>query len=162
MTERERIHVTDQSTAAEAVTALLRSARHRVDILSPTLDPLLYDTKDCVDALRSLITSAGRHAQVRILVADAGALVGRGHRLLELSRKLSTFMEIRRLSEEDRQEDIAMLLVDGESYLYWGPGNGYMGNGQWHSHGNCRRPAQRFQDAWDRSVADPALRRLHL
>ncbi|MCC5857436.1 MAG: hypothetical protein JJT90_04715 [Ectothiorhodospiraceae bacterium] len=162
MEEVERLHVTTQEQAADTVQALLQAARHQVDLLSPLLDPALYDRPPCLEALRRMVVNAGRHARVRVLVADADAVVSRGHRLIELSRQLSSFIEIRRLAEEDRNEEIAMLLVDGESYLYWGPGTGYQGSGRRHHRGSCRRLRQLFQDCWDRSEPAPSLRRLHL
>lgn len=162
MNETQRIHVTEQREAAETVAALLQSARHRIDVLSPRLDPLLYDQPDCLEALRNIVVEARRHARARFLVADVSAVISRGHRMIELSRQLSTYIEIRRLSADDRDDETGLLIVDNESYLHWEPGAGYQGTGRWHSRGTCRRHAQWFQECWDRSEPDPSLRRLHL
>lgn len=162
MSEQERLLTATAADAAELVARLLESARRTVDILSPQLDPAVYDQQPCLDALRALIVAAGKHARVRVLVADVDALVARGHRMIELSRRLSTFMTIRRLAEEDSTEPDGFITVDGSSFLHWQAGAGYQGQGRRDDRGRCRRLDRLFQERWDRSRPHPALRQLHI
>ncbi|MCC5811941.1 MAG: hypothetical protein JJU06_16390 [Ectothiorhodospiraceae bacterium] len=162
MSDMERFRTSTPAEAAEAVARVLGGARRRVDILSPQLDPVLYDQQPCLDTLRAMIVDAGRYASVRVLVVDVDALVARGHRMIEMSRRLSSFMSIRCLAEEDCVEPEAFLVVDDASYLYWPTGAGYQGHGRINDRGGCGRLSRLFQECWERSQPHPALRQLHL
>src|SRR5690625_667199 len=65
---------------------LSANARRHLDILSHTLDPLVYECPETVDALSAL---ARRHklARVRILVQDTLPLIERGHALVRLAQR---------------------------------------------------------------------------
>ena len=162
MTDGEVIRSDTAGEAAECVIRLLAKARYRVDIESLHLDPLLYDRRGVRDALRRLVVKAARRARVRIVVRDAAPLVQAGHRLLELSRQLTSFVEIRELSSEDAAEPAPCVIVDGEHYLRWQADAGYVGSGRWNNRGHAGRSRRHFNERWERAAQPPALRRLQL
>ena len=147
---------------ADCVIRLLAQARYRVDIESLQLDPLLYDRRGVRDALRRLVVKEARRARVRIVVTDAAPLVQAGHRLLELSRQLTSHVEIRELSTEDAAEPAPCVIVDDEHYFRWQAGAGYVGSGRWNDRGHAGRWRRHFNERWERADLPPALRRLHL
>ena len=58
-------------------------------IFSRDLDPPIFDQKELLDSLAALVT---RHSEikVRVLVQDIERVIKRGHRLIELSRRLTS------------------------------------------------------------------------
>lgn len=157
-----RYRTATMEDARKAVQALLETARYQVDILSPLLDHQLYDQAPVINALRRVVVEGGRHSRIRILVADPGPVVQRSHRLVHLARKLSTFMEIRHLGNDDRIDPPSWLSVDTESCARWEPNAGYEGVVGPGCRGDARRMERAFNELWNRSSSDPSLRRLHI
>jgi len=158
----ERHAMVSLAASVDAVDTLLETSRHRVDLLSAGLDPNLYNRVQSADALRRLVVNAGKRARIRILVSDAGNLARQGHRLLELSRQLTSFVEIRQLAEDDAQQNQAILIGDGRHYCHWPDGMAYNGAACLHGRGVARRLERVFNGLWERAAVDPELRRLHL
>ncbi|MCH2222557.1 MAG: hypothetical protein MK097_19870 [Dechloromonas sp.] len=77
---------------------LCDDARRHIDILSPELEHGLFDTPEFVEQVSRLARS-GPNGRIRILIQDSRAMVERGHRLLELARRLPSRIEIRKLAE---------------------------------------------------------------
>ena len=84
-----------RSEVAEVTQRLAAQARRLLLLHSENLSPEIYDRPAFLDAVRAF---ARRHSQARflILVQDARQAVQRGHRLIELSRQLSSTIEFRR------------------------------------------------------------------
>lgn len=160
LNQRHRIATMDE--ARDAVAQVLALGLYRVDILSPALDPRLYDQAPVVDAIRRVIVDARQRARVRILVAEPETVAQRGHRLMNLARTVTTHMGIRQLSPDDRQDPPAWLLVDGAHYARWEPDSDYEGIVGLRCRGDAGKLLRTFDEYWERSVSDPGLRRLHI
>lgn len=141
--------------------AMTAQARHRLDLLSGDLDAPLYDDAAFLDALKQLCTGS-RRAQVRVLVADSGPAVRDGHRLIELARRLSSFITIHRLAAEDRDCNRAFLLADDTGYISRDGFDRYEAACDFAAPARATELAREFQLYWERSEPDPNLRRLHL
>lgn len=157
-----RYRVTTAIEAAEAVTELVSGARRSIDILSPALDPVLYDQATVTAAVRDLVTNAGRRARVRLLIRDGGEVVGVGHGLVRLSQQLTTAIAIRRLAAEDADDEDACVIVDERAVLRWDVGSGYMAWVEPHARGEARRVTRAFLARWERGQPAPELRHLVL
>ncbi len=158
----ERYHTTSLAEARGAVWSLLQEARHRIDILSPDLDPQVYDQQPVLDSLRRIMVDGGRRARIRILVANGAQLAQRGHRLIELARQLPSYMQIRQLAEEDRAETPAWVCADSEGFARWDSDAGYHGFVATEGRAEALRLERAFDELWERSRIEPALRRLSL
>lgn len=148
--------------ATIAIDTLLTSGRYRVDILSLALEPALYDRPPVADALRSIVTSAGRRAQIRILLEDGAEATRGGHRIVALAQQLTTGIDVRRLSSEDAGYATTCLIVDKRAVIRWQPAGAYAAYVAPDSRAAAHRLGREFLDFWERAEPEPELRRLTL
>lgn len=154
--------VLDRKSEICAVTrALADQARHTLLLHIEDLDPAIYEQGPFVDALSRLARSNSK-ARIRILIQDARRAVQQGSRLIELSRRLSTYIQFRRPAPEYRDCHESFLLADKSGYLYRpNPGrNEAIAN--FHDPGKVNDWEKYFMEVWTRSEPDPEIRRLHL
>ena len=141
---------------------ILRQARRTVDILAPDLDPFVLDREPPLDALAQL-TRVSRFTRIRVLFHDAGSAVRDGHRLIHVARRFPSFISMRRVAEEHREESASWIVVDSRHAL-WRPDFTVKEGGHlFHEEpGKATQLVRRFNRWWEYSAADPALRELHL
>jgi hypothetical protein len=101
----------------DAACELARSARLQLNILTYTFEREIYGHPDFVQAVQKLATQHAR-AKVRILIHSPEWASRSGHRLVELARRLSSFIELRELNEQDRQLTSEVLIADENALLY--------------------------------------------
>ncbi len=140
---------------------LCASARRYLRILSPELDHEVFDNDALRDAI-SALARRSRHTQVRILVQDAHALAHRGHRLLELARRLPNLVHIQVLSEYPELNDDTLVIRDSDGLLFKPGDNEHQGRYEPDSRAVAMPYVERFDELWERSVPDAELRRLGL
>lgn len=141
--------------------ALVQQARRGLDIFSRDLDAALYDHSDFLDAIKELAT-ASRHTHVRILIQDSEPAVKYGNRLVELARRLTTAMEIRLVHPDLRDHTEAFLVADAAGYLHRQYSSRYEATLSFNDPFRARELLQFFEAAWNHSLVDNNLRRLHL
>ncbi len=152
---------TVEDTRLAALT-LARQARRRILIFTRDLDPPLYNNLLFTTALLNLILRSKHHAQIRILVQDPDHAVKHGHRLLDLCRRFSSFIEARRLPEEYRNHPEAFLIADETGLLHWRYADRYEGTVNYSAPRAASELARFFTNVWELSVPDPELRSLQL
>ncbi|MGV8769557.1 DUF7931 domain-containing protein, partial [Pseudomonas aeruginosa] len=81
-----------------------------------------------------------------------------GHRLINLSRRLSSYCLIRRLIPDYPKEDDAFLLADDQCLLLRTKPAQRAGYACARAAGRLRQLQARFEQAWDTSLSDPDLR----
>lgn len=145
----------------EYTVALCTSARRHLDILSHTLDPLVYEHPDAVTALSALARSH-RLARVRILVQDTLPLIERGHALVRLAQRLPSKIEVRKQHGALENADMAFLLADSEQVLYKHDDPLYRGFVNFKAPAEVRALRETFVRAWEYAQPDPQLQQLHL
>ena len=140
---------------------LLEQARLTVDVMTRDLDRRIYDDDDCLAALRA-IAVRHRKARIRILARELDTAIRHDHRLIELARRLSSFIEIRRLGEDHKDYNEAFLLADGTGVIYRGQANRFEGWASYHQPLKARELQKMFDEAWEQAIVDPNMRRLHI
>lgn len=146
---------------AELILVLAGSARRYLDILSPGLDPQVFDRGDLVSAFSALVRQA-RDARVRVLVRDAGAVTSRGHRLLSLSRRLPSSVHLRHLPEHPDWRGHTSVIRDRDGLLCApsdDPARGYF---RIDDRADATRESAAFDELWRYAVVHPGFRNLHL
>ncbi|MEM9256625.1 MAG: hypothetical protein AAGA91_14355 [Pseudomonadota bacterium] len=145
----------------ELVVELVRSATRYVDILSPALDHNVFDKGEMVAALSDLARRS-RQTRVRILISDARAVVGRGHRLLQLARRLPSTIIIQRLSDHPDWRGETVVTRDRDGVAYRPAGSDSNGFYEPNSRASALPHLDQFEELWRYSERDPNLRALQL
>lgn len=146
---------------ARAARALISDVCNAVDIFTPDLEPHIYDQRDFLDRLTMPPLGKPR-ATVRILVKDSQPAIKNGHRLVELVRKLSSYMEIRKVHKDFAEYDEAFMLVDNCGVMRRRISARFAGTVCFNDTQEVTNLRKIFDEVWDRSDPDPELRRLNI
>ncbi len=151
------------STRAEfrdTATELARSASREIALLTYAFEREIYGHPDFVEAIQSLATRH-RMARIRILIHSPEMASRSGHRLVELARRLTSFMEIRELHEQDKQLTSEVVIADESGLLYRESPDTLVARYQPNAPQEARAWLRRFDGLWAGGAAVQALRRLH-
>lgn len=144
-----------------AALALANQARRTLHLFTRDLDPTLYDHLPFLEAVRRLAVR-GVESRVRILVLEPQRVVRRGHRLIELGRRLTTGIGLRRPPPEYRDHTEHFLIADETGVLFRPLEERYEGWVSFHAPLAARARLKFFAEAWAGSAPDPELQRLYL
>jgi predicted GNAT family N-acyltransferase len=144
---------------ATLAVALSEGARRHLRIYSHRLDHKVFDNPELASALTRLVRR-GRQSDIRILVNDAKPMTSRGHRLLELSRRLSSSISIRVLDEHPELPEATFVVRDNDGILYKPDERGANGFYEPASRASAKRFVTSFDALWRWGQNDPSLRRL--
>ncbi len=145
----------------DACLCLAQGARRELLILSRDLDPDFYDQAPFLAEVRRLAL-ATPHLPVRALVYEPRVAVLAGHRLIDLARRLSSRIAIRRVAEDFRDRLDAFLIADGRGYCLRRLADRPEALASYAAPGDAGRLRAEFEPIWERSDADTELRRLHI
>jgi len=140
---------------------MARQATHSIDIVSRHLDPKMYDNSDFCEAVRQLIVGS-RRARVRVLLRHVDATIKRGHRLLTLSQRVSSFIEMRVPAKEFDEYNAAFLIVDTAGVIYRTNSDRFEGTANFNDPRAARDLSHQFEEMWQTASPDANLRRSHL
>lgn len=143
----------------ELVVELCASASRYVCILSPRLDHAVFDSQALASTLSALARSA-RQSEVRILIADTRGVVGRGHRLLELARRIPSLVQIRRLNEHPDWKGQTVIVRDRDGVLHKSGSSDHDGFYEPDSRASAQKQLEVFDELWRYATQDPELRTL--
>lgn len=156
---RTLIKLSGSADHRELAIQMAAQCRRGMDIVSRHLDPAVYDDQVFVTAVKALVLKHTR-SRVRILVLNTAPVVQRGHRLLELAIRLSSFIELRTPAPEHREFNEAILVADQLGFMYRPLSDRYAGSASFCDRKTARGLTQRFDELWQYAVPDPNLRRL--
>jgi len=153
----------DQPQAqARAVAAMTAQAARTLLVLTPDLEPPLYDQRPFLAAVRRLALDRRGRLPVRILLIDAEPPVRRGHRLIELSRQLSSSVQIRAVPEEFAEQCDHFLVADDSGYCLRRFAAPTTALADFADPAQARRLRRHFEQIWEQGATHPALRRLYI
>jgi len=144
-----------------AMLALAQQGRRTLDLVTRHLDPPLLDREDFADAVKA-VALGSKYAEIRILLLDPGPVVGRGHRLVQLAQRLSSFVQLRVPSPEHKEFNEAWLVVDKRAYAHRRFSDRFEATVNFNDPRLASQLGNRFDEIWQRATPDPNLRRLHL
>ena len=143
----------------ELAVELCTEARRYIRILSPDLDHEVFDSEALSNAI-SALARRSRYTEVRILVQNTRAIVQRGHRLLELARRIPSLVHIQVLSEHPEVSNDTMVIRDMDGLLFKPGDSEQQGIYEADSKAITAAYVEKFDDLWELSVPDVELRRL--
>ena len=147
--------------AIQVLVQMLSTARRTLCLYSQQLDSHLFDDADVVDALSKFVRAAAPN-QLQVLIHSSQLAVARGHRLVELARRLESKIEIRLVPQDMHSEDRTFLAWDNAGYWLQPDHSKYLGDANDADPVRASRLAGEFERAWQRSASDPELRVLGL
>lgn len=151
---------TRQDNAAAALT-LVKQCKQKLAIISHELDPFVYDQPDFVEAVRQLAIK-GRNVEIRILAFEPELIVRRGHKLVDLAGKISSYIEIRKPASQYKSFNEAVLIADEVGYLFRESTDRYKGRLNFNSRRESKYMLDVFNSMWETARSDPNFRRMHI
>lgn len=155
------VHLESMQENRDVSLAMVQQASRSIHLFTQDFDPLIYDTPSFVDAIKNVAINNTR-SFVQIIVKDSSKAVLHGNRLIELARRLSSYIQIRKASIEYNEYNAAYLVADGTGYIRRTNASRYEGIACFNNRNDCRHLINFFETAWEKATPDPELRRLHI
>jgi hypothetical protein len=155
---REILSGRDEVRAATA--KLIRYANRGLAILTPDLEPEIYDHEAFLEPLKKFIL-ARSFARVRVLIVHPERTMKLGNEFVTMGRRLNSYIEIRHVKPELRDCSDAFCIADDRAIVYRADTERWEGM-------LARDPAvaatylERFDQLWQDCEVELELRQLHL
>ena len=150
---REEVRAIAQSLAEQTQRGLM--------LLTPDLEPAIFDQQPFLNAISKLARQR-QGAWFRILLLDSHRTLQHGHRLIELSRRLSSNIQFRCPPPEYQNTGKTFLICDDAGYFYRPLSSRYEGIANFNNPGEVARLEKYFMELWTRSEPDSEMRVLHV
>jgi len=157
---QEPLDLTDSDAQRRVAITLTRQARRCVDIFTRDLDKRLYDNRDFLEGLQNL--AVNNRGSIRILVKDSSKAVKYGHRLIPLSQRLTSFIEVRKVADDYKEYNEAFLVADEIGYVHRKHADRFEGIARFNAANEAVSLLVFFNEVWRNSAPDPDLRRIYL
>jgi phenylalanyl-tRNA synthetase beta subunit len=151
---------TSEDNQAAAIRLVSQGGRS-LDIFSRDLEARVYDNMEFADAVRSLAIKT-RDLHVRILVIDPDFIIKHGHRLVELARRLTSHMEIRKVHEDYCNNPESYLVVDSRGLLHRKLASRYEAVANFNNPMTATELRHHFTEMWERSKQYMDFKRLYI
>ena len=144
-----------------AALRLVIEGNRSLDLFSRDLEPRIYDNAQFTDAVRALAIKT-RDLYVRILVIDPDFVIKHGHRLIELARRLTSHIEIRKVHEDYCNNPEAYLVVDKRGLLHRKLASRFEGVVNFNNPITATELHHQFTEMWERSKQYMDFKRLYI
>lgn len=144
----------------QALLELVQLAQFSIQWFTQDMEYLLTDNKEFYNAILTFCKRS-HNSRLQILLHDSKSLMGRGHRLINLTQRLTSKIEIRATNAEIvKQQPSAFLLVDNRHFYIKPVATQWRAKLQLDNPLECKNNQSLFIDAWEISPADTQVRRL--
>ena len=137
--------------------ALLQQARFSLSLYTPDLEAWLYSHSSVQDACTKKLLASPKN-RLRILVRDVGKPVRQRHRMLNLARRITSNLHIRRVNPDQPCDESAYLLADDRGLLLREQPEQYAGYALYNDPGRVRQRQAQFDQARKNKQTDPNIR----
>lgn len=155
------IHLDGVKECREAAISMAVQAKRSIYIFSYDLDSTIYDQADFIEAVKKLAIRS-EHSRVKILLQNNEKVQRKGHRLIQLWRRLTSKIEIRRPSPEHIDHLENFLLADETAYLHRRLHTNYEATADFNSRLETNKLCIFFNEVWEQSEPETELRDLHI
>lgn len=145
----------------ELAVELATSASRYLYILSPSLDHAAFDNDALAEAL-SRLARHSRQTEVRLLISDSRPLIARGHRLLELARRIPSVVALRKLPEHPEWVGQTIVIRDRDGLLFKPGDSLHEAFYEPDSRAAVQPQLDLFDNLWRYSEQDPNLRTMRI
>lgn len=149
-TDQAHRHVSTRDSLRAAAIDLIADARHDLLICAPVLDAAFFNRADMAQALGQFIARRAGN-RIRIVVEDTEQLLQANVRLVELTRRFSDLILIRRLGEQHRGLAEMFIVADKTGCLHQGDITNVDARCDFRAPRLADPLARRFETFWDAS-----------
>ena len=155
----ERMSIDNRQSNHDAIVKLLDSAYDDVAIISRQLDPTIFNQEDFIQCATEFVRRS-KNASLRILVHDTTPLVKNNHRVLHLSQRVSSKIEIRTICDDYSQFNQAFLVADSKGYIHNIKADLYDAEVNFNDTEKSKELMEKFVSIWELCQQDTGIRRL--
>lgn len=145
----------------DAAVKLAGMAKRQIAIFTHDLEPQIYDDPDFLEAVKNLAIRGGK-VSIRVLLMDATRAAKEGHRLVELSRRLSSYVQLRKPHRDYLGMTEAFMVVDEYGLLWRKLATRWDGVGDTHDPPRAREKMKLFNTIWEKSQQETETRQLRI
>ncbi|MCW8906462.1 MAG: acyltransferase [Sedimenticola sp.] len=158
---RERLILHQRSEFRQAIELMAQQASRSIDILTYDLDKPVYDQAGFLEAVKQLaLRTPG--LSIRILLQQSEKVQKEGHRLIDLARRVTSRIEIRRPHADYIDHPENFIVVDRTGYVRRSQPDRYEGEANFCHPLESKLLSEFFTEVWDKSEVESTLRRLYL
>jgi predicted GNAT family N-acyltransferase len=154
-------HLQGENECLAGLVRGLQKPVRAVQIYSQFLDHALFDQLAVVDELSRFVRS-GPPVQLQVLIHSNQLIISRGHRLLELARRMDNKIQIRRVPEELALDLQTSVVWDQRGYWLMPDFREYEAVTNLYDPVQASRLGERFDYLWNKGIEDSELRVLRL
>ena len=154
----ELLRVTTREDCAALALALASQARQSLLLFTRDLDPEIYNTPAFVDAVRN-VAGARNGGMVQILAWDIERAIQRGHRLIDLARRLGSRVRIR---QTPRSFHHSFLVADSTGVFDRRRAGRFEATASFHDPGWASSLERFFHEVWEQSSRSSGAAALQL
>ena len=155
----ECIPIDSRQMNHDAIVKLLASAHDDVAVISRQLDPTIFNREDFIQNATEFVRRS-KNARLRILVHDTSPLVKNNHRVLHLSQRVSSKIEIRTICDDYSQFNQAFLVADSKGYIHNLKADLYDAEVNFNNTEKSKELMEKFTSIWELCIQDTGIRRL--
>jgi predicted GNAT family N-acyltransferase len=140
---------------------LIKQVSKQLRILSYDLDTKIFDNHEMVESISSLARHS-RYTNIQILVVDSSKIVSRGHRLINLQRRLSSNILLRKATTLPHEIKNNLIIADQTGTICQSIKEPKKIWANYNNHPITQNYISQFDDLWQRAQEDNNLRQLEL
>lgn len=156
-----RIELTSAVDCRDAALELVKTTHRTLALFTRDLEPAIFGTVEFATALQRLALRS-RFTHIRIVVIDPARAIRDGHRVVELARRLTSFIEFRRPCPDHASLLDTFMVTDESGVLYRPDAGRYEGFADTNDPLEARRYLRQFAEIWSQAEPEQEFRRLGL
>ncbi|MCB1624341.1 MAG: hypothetical protein KDI32_07115 [Pseudomonadales bacterium] len=149
--------VTSLDELRASVNKVAGTARRLLSIYTPDLEPELYDQTEFLEIVKRFVL-ARRFAKVRVLIGINPEFGREQHRFLAMSRRLTSYIEMRPAGSLNQQHAAAYVIADDRALVYRVHSDSWDGVADYDNSPVARMHLAEFDSAWMSSEPELSLR----
>ena len=143
----------------DAILKMLSAAQNQISIVSRHLDPTIFSKQDFIEYASEFIRRT-KTSSIRILVHDTNPIVKNNHRILTLSQRVSSKIEIRTINDDFAQFNQSYLVADSMGYIHNLKSDLYDAEVNFNDTDKSKELMETFNNMWELSQQEAEVRRL--
>jgi hypothetical protein len=150
------LRINSRDDIAAAVLSMARQVRRDLIVFAPAPEPRFFNSQAVADTLVGFAT-AHRRNQVRFIVEDAASMLANNGRIVDVCRRLSSFVQARQVGSEHTGLSEWFLVADETGYIHQPHLERNEVRIDYHAPLEARRLRRRFEQMWERSAPIPGI-----